>query len=253
MPVYTTNSEQQQCGYVAGILCMDEYLPFPPGTVNNASTFDYPVLYKLVPGWRSNDVIAGNEENFLPAMVDKAKELERAGVRFIAGNCGYAIRVQQEIANAVSIPVAMSPLLQIPIIASSLGRHQSIGVMCAAAPPLSPEFIAGSGIEVDNTIVVYGLQDEPGFKKLLGACVASKEDDTLVEYDTDDIRADMIRVAGRMQEDNPQLGAIVSECSEFPPYSKAVQDATGLPVFDFVTMIDLLHSSTLPSSPTGFI
>ena len=41
-----------------------------------------------------------------------------------------------------------------------------------------------------------------------------------------------------MVSERPELGAFLIECSMLPPYSKAVQDATGLPVFDFLTMID---------------
>jgi len=42
----------------------------------------------------------------------------------------------------------------------------------------------------------------------------------------------------------PEMGAIVLECSMLPPYAKAVQDATGLPVFDFITMIDYFQAGT---------
>lgn len=254
MPVYSSNGTQQQCGYAAGVLCMDEYLPFPPGTVSNASTYEYPVLYKLVPGWRSGDVVAGTEENFLPALLEKARELEQAGVRFISCNCGFALRLQEQVAAAVNIPVAMSPLLQLPMIAASLGAGQSIGVIGAVAPPLSPEFIEDCGVRVKNELIVRGLQDEPGFAELLAACgVGAEKDDSLVEYDTDDICADVVRVATKMRRENPTMGAILFECSEFPLYAKAAQDATGLPVFDFVTLIDYMHRATLPPEPRGFM
>jgi len=34
------------------------------------------------------------------------------------------------------------------------------------------------------------------------------------------------------------MGAILLECSLLPPYAKGVADKTGLPVFDYMTMID---------------
>jgi hypothetical protein len=44
--------------------------------------------------------------------------------------------------------------------------------------------------------------------------------------------------------EHPHLGAVLFECSMLPPYARAVQDAVGLPVFDFVTMINHLHAAT---------
>jgi Asp/Glu/hydantoin racemase len=33
------------------------------------------------------------------------------------------------------------------------------------------------------------------------------------------------------------MGAIVLECTDLPPYAKRISEATGLPVFDFVSMM----------------
>lgn len=35
---------------------------------------------------------------------------------------------------------------------------------------------------------------------------------------------------------HPDIGAIVLECTDLPPFSAAIRRATGLPVFDIVTM-----------------
>ena len=254
MAIYTVNGTQQQCGHALGILCMDEYLPFPPGCVNNSSSFQYPVLHKLVPGWHSADVFAGDTGKYLSTMIDKARELEADGVRGIISNCGYALQHQADVANAVKIPVALSTLCLLPMIASSLGPSGAIGILCTASPPLTRSFIESAGIRIRNPLVIEGLIDEPGFKTLAAACgLAHESDEALISFDTDDIERDLVHVATRMQDNHPELGAIVFECSEFGPYAHAVQAATDLPVFDFITLADYLDSATRPPIPTGFM
>jgi Asp/Glu/hydantoin racemase len=48
----------------------------------------------------------------------------------------------------------------------------------------------------------------------------------------------MISAAGRLIALHPDVGAIVLECTNMPPYAKDIQEVTGLPVFDIVTMIN---------------
>ncbi|MBT6118567.1 MAG: aspartate/glutamate racemase family protein, partial [Rhodospirillaceae bacterium] len=41
------------------------------------------------------------------------------------------------------------------------------------------------------------------------------------------------------------------ECSMLPPYAKAVQDAVGLPVYDFISAIDYLSAGMRQRAYTG--
>ena len=59
--------------------------------------------------------------------------------------------------------------------------------------------------------------------------------------------------AMRLLTDHPEIGALLLECSDMPPYAKQIQDATGLPVWDYVTLIDWIHSSVVRHSYDGFI
>lgn len=50
-----------------------------------------------------------------------------------------------------------------------------------------------------------------------------------------------IDVTGRLLRDNPGIGALVIECTDLAPYAPAIQELTGLPVFDIVTLTEMLH------------
>ena len=53
--------------------------------------------------------------------------------------------------------------------------------------------------------------------------------------------------------DDSDIGAILLECSDLPPYAAAVQAATQLPVFDFITLIRWLHHATTQRPYSGWI
>ena len=55
--------------------------------------------------------------------------------------------------------------------------------------------------------------------------------------------ADLQQVATSLVAEHPEIGAFLLECSDLPPYAADIQAATGLPVFDFITLIDWVHQS----------
>ncbi|MBI1964442.1 MAG: hypothetical protein HYS37_13825 [Candidatus Rokubacteria bacterium] len=62
-------------------------------------------------------------------------------------------------------------------------------------------------------------------------------------------REEHVRVARRLVAEHPDVGAIVLECTNMPPYAADVQRATGLPVFDIVSLVTLLHGALAAGLP----
>lgn len=235
MPVYKVRPKAEAYGYCIGILLLDYRGPFIPGDVGNASTYGYPVLFKTVPGATTARVFAADPE-LEPAVIKAAQELEAQGVKGISSDCGFFINYQGVVARAVNVPVAMSSLLQIAFVASFIGKKRPIGVITASARALSNRVLELAGVNESIQIVVRGMDDEPNFDKMV-----MKEGD---ELDSGKIEAETVAVARKMVKEHPDMGAIVLECSMLPPYSKAVQEATGLPVYDFINLIDYVKRGT---------
>jgi len=243
MPVYATRRAAEAYGYSVGILLLDFRGAFVPGDVGNATTYPYPVLYKTVPGAAGARVLAGDPE-IEGAVIEAAKWLESQGVKAISSDCGFFVNYQDAVAKAVKIPVALSSLIQLPFLSQFVGDRRSIGVITASSRALGNRVLELTGVEPEREVVVEGLQDQPHFKE---ACLDEGD-----ELDTARIEAETVAVAKRMVKNHPNMGAILIECSMLPPYSKAVQDATGLPVVDFITLIDYVQKGTHQRAYQGY-
>jgi hypothetical protein len=130
--------------------------PFIPGDVGNASTYDFPVLYRTAPGVSLDRLIEQGDPSMVDAIIETARELEKAGVRAITSDCAYMIRFHRQVAEAVNIPVIFSSLLQIPLIAATLGPNQAVGIICANRKRLTPDLLAIAGLQKNSKVVIRG-------------------------------------------------------------------------------------------------
>jgi len=224
-----------QYGFTVGILMLDTRFPRIPGDMGNAATFPFPVRYHRVSGAAPDLVVRRGAEGLLPAFIEGARELEREGVGAITTNCGFLVKYQRELAEAVSVPVFTSSLLLVPLVHRLLPAGRRVGIMTVSAATLGAEHLRGAGIGSDIPIAVAGLETEKEFTRVLLG-------DEL-ELDVEAAREEHVRVARRLVGEHPDLGAIVLECTNMPPYTADIQRETGLPVFDIVSLVTLVHAA----------
>jgi Asp/Glu/hydantoin racemase len=241
MTIYRIKSKSRSWdGVPIGILILDAAYPCIPGNVGNATTYDFPVRYKEVKGSSIERLLNERDPKLLEPFIEGAKELEAEGVGAITGACGFMALFQPMVASAVNVPVFLSSLLQVPFIRSTLKPGQKIGVISANASVLTDEHFRNVGIAQDTPLAVYGMEDQYEFRSSV-----LEEKGTL---DSGKVEGEILGVAARMTRENPDLGAIVLECSDLPPYARAVREATGLPVFDFTTMIRYVQNALVPKT-----
>ena len=70
-----------------------------------------------------------------------------------------------------------------------------------------------------------------------------------LELDVDLAREEHVRVARRLLSEHPDVGAIVLECTNMPPYAADIQRETGLPVFDMVSLVTMVHGALAAGLP----
>jgi hypothetical protein len=229
-------------GQDIGILMLDCFCPFVPGDVGNAYSYPYPVLYHMVPGLTSPVVHSGGQEA-VTQLVEAARYLESQGVKAITSDCGYMLHYQEIVSASVNIPVMLSALLQLPFVASTISKNQSIGILCANDKSLTQRLIDTAFPHPTRAVHVRGMNDKKAF------WTAFMED---VGYlDMSAVETEVGEAARELIGKHPDVGAIVLECSNLPPYAHLIHEATGRPVFDFITMINHMRSAIAPRRYVG--
>jgi len=232
---------QNVFGFSVGILVLDTQFPRIPGDIGNVATFDFPVLYHRVAGASADRVVRHGRRELLPSFIEGARALEREGVRAITTSCGFLAMFQAEMAGAVSVPVFTSSLMLVPLVHRMLPPGKAVGIITVDASSLRPDHYAGAGISRDIPIVVAGLETEKEFTHVLL--------DDLMELDVEIARQEHLTVARRLLDAHPEIGAIVLECTNMPPYRADIQAATGLPVFDITTLVRMVHDAVTQGLP----
>jgi len=225
--LYTARKQQNAYGKPIGVLVLEERIPCPPGTPGNPTTFPFPVIYQCVDGVSSAHLRDPANPGGLPAFVRAAQVLVDKGVRAVLGACGLMVVHQRELARVLPVPVLTSSLLQLPLIASTLGAESQIGVIASSRASLSAEHLRVSGAPEGRT-VLGTMEGKPAF-----TAAVMKESGVL---DFELVRDEVVDVGRDLVARHPRVQALLLECVDLPPYAAALQEAVERPVFDITTL-----------------
>jgi Asp/Glu/hydantoin racemase len=229
-------------GAPLGILMLQARFPRIPGDMGNALTWPFPVLYKVVQGATPERVVLNAAAGLLPDFLAAAAELVDQGAEAITTNCGFLALFQKELAAHVRVPVATSSLIQVPWVQATLPPGKRVGVITVSATSLTPRHLEAAGVPLDTPIV--GTETGREFFRVL--IRAEKQD-----MDVDLAAQDILDAGKRLLERHADIGAIVLECTNMPPYAHALRRATGLPVFDIYALITWFHAGLRPRDFTS--
>jgi hypothetical protein len=113
--------------------------------------------------------------------------------------------------------------------------------MTVDAASLTAADFEGAGITPDMPIAIAGMEREREFTRVLLG--------DQMTLDVETARREHIRVAQRLCAEHPEVGAMVLECTNMPPYRADIQSATGLAVFDIVHLVQMVHTALGHSIP----
>lgn len=224
-------------GAPLGILMLEARFPRIFGDMGNGETWPFPVLFRVVRGASPERVVLNGAQGTLDAFIEAARDLVDLGAEAITTNCGFLALFQRELAEAVQVPVATSSLMQVPWVQATLPPGKRVGVVTVSKKSLTPAHLAGAGVPLDTPIV--GTEGGREFFRVL---ITSAKQDMDVEL----AKQDILDAGRELVRNHPDIGAIVLECTNMPPYAAALADEVGLPVFDIYSMINWFHLGLRP-------
>ncbi len=216
-----------------GILMLDTRFPRGRGDIGNAESYDFPVVLKTVPGATVDRVVKTSDPTLLSPFIQAAKELEAQGVFAITTSCGFLAPFQAEVTQALSIPVFLSALMQIPL--AYMMTRQRIGVLTANSENLTEPYFRAAGVPADLPLSIMGLETKPAFHDWI------LEDRDRI--DTQAVQQEVLEAAQALFEAHPDIGAFVCECHNLAPYAPAVAKAMSRPVFDIISFAHWVYST----------
>ncbi|EKF41867.1 hypothetical protein NA8A_14659 [Nitratireductor indicus C115] len=226
-------------GAPLGILMLEARFPRVPGDMGNGQTWPFPVLYRVVRGASPDRVVCNAAEGLLDAFIEAARDLVDLGAEALTTNCGFLSIYQRELAEAVKVPVATSSMMQVPWVQATLPPGQRVGIVTVNSSGLTPAHLSAIGVPADTP--VRGTENGVEFFR------------TLIKAEKTDLDLalacqDVVGAACELVAAHPEVGAIVLECTNMPPYAAAVREATGRPVYDIYSLVTWFHAGLRPQT-----
>jgi hypothetical protein len=226
-------------GVTIGLIQFRANLAMMPGNMGNATTFDFPMLYREMNADNVLDVMSDPpSQNFLEGALEAARWLELQGVRAIMGNCGFWGNYQKVVKEKINTPFFSSSLIQLPQMVASMPGNKKIGVLTANGPLLQKvSAIENCGLSAEdkaNRIVIEGCENDKAFATAL-ACDGTP-------YNPQAIEKDILAATKRLLKKDKDLGAILLECTELSPHAVAVQNLVHMPVWDYTSLTKWIYS-----------
>lgn len=217
-----------------GILMLDTTFERPKGDIGNPETFSFPVIHEVVEKATIDRVVKKGDRELIEPFIQAANVLQNKGVKAITTSCGFLALFQEEIQNKLSVPFFSSSLMQVPMVNRVVGGK--VGIITARKSSLTMEHL--QGVHAHQTpVIIEGMDDMPAFS---GTII-----DEVYPLDFGAVALEMKQKVSRLVKDNPDVLAIVLECTNMPPYKNAIKEVTRLPVFDINTLTNYVYSSLL--------
>jgi hypothetical protein len=218
-----------------GVLMLDTSFTRFPGDIGNPVR-QTDVLFERVPSATARRIVGIADEAFVEPFVAAGERLIARGATHITTSCGFLIAYQHVLARRLSVPVATSSLLLLPLLERMMPAGRRVGVLTFSAAALTAQHLAAAGAAPDTP--VQGLAPDCHFQR---AIYGDGTGDAATDFAARD--GDVANAARELIAREPNLGAILLECTNFPPHRSTIRNAltqtTRCPVYDIWSLLQL--------------
>src|SRR3954451_13157275 len=199
-----------------GVLMLDTRFTRFVGDIGNPKSCREPVLFEVVRGATVDKVVPAKAPPLIDDFVAAGERLIARGASAITTGCGFLVLNQAELAARLPVPVATSALLLIPTLTRLLPKGKRLGVLTFSARDLTPAHFAAASASADTPL--EGVAQDAVFQRAIyqkpcADSVAARE-------------GEVVAAATRLMARHADIGAILFECTNFPPHRAAVEAAT---------------------------
>ena len=146
----------------------------------------------------------------------------------------------------------LSSLLQVPWAQSLIGPGKVVGILMSAKEMLLDKHLTDVGVKLGSNYVIGGAMDLgecPEFDNLWTEGIRP----AVPQAEYQQAEKDFVRMGTRFFDNYPNMGAMVLECTGFPPFARALQREIGIPVFSWGTLMDFAYSITVHRDYYGHV
>jgi len=201
---------------------LDTRFPRIAGDLGNPETWPFPVLGGRIEGATPERVVDRKAQGLLEPFVAGGEALIHAGATGIVTTCGFLSLFQRPLAERLGVPVATSSLLMVSLVERLLPVGRRTGVVTFSKDLLTPEHLLAAGARVDTP--VEGVPSEGAL-----ATAIRRGESALDERKVSD---EVVSAGRRLAAAHPDVGAVVVECTNMPPYTRALRAALDMSVYD---------------------
>lgn len=210
----------------------------PLGDVGNPGTWKIPIRIKIVQEAKGDAVVKTSrnyEQSFVDIWVQAARDLVEEGAIALITSCGFLATLHPTLQSKIGVPVGTSALLQIPIAKALIPKDKELGIVTFDSENLGKEHLSAVGVDYD--VPIFGVKKGGEFQKILRDGKP---------YSFEAIEAEVLEAVDKLLQENDNIGGIILECTNIPPFKNAIYRKTGLPIWDIITLGNYLYEVSLP-------